>query len=151
LRLLVDGRQVAPVSVSHGRHVFLVPRADAAVRLVSRVAVPSEASPWIADDRSLGVLLRGLRVWMGATAVPIPLDHPDLHEGWWQPEWHGPTALRRWTNGDAVVAMPSAALMRPGPRLLEVEVARAMRYPLPTNAPRTMHSRGTQERTRQTG
>jgi hypothetical protein len=151
LRLLVDGRPVAPVSVSHGRHVFLVPRADAAMRLVSRAAVPSETCPWIADDRCLGVLLRGLRVWIGAVAVPIPLDHPDLTEGWWQPEWHSPTALRRWTDGDAVVPMPGATLARPGPCLLEVEVARAMRYTLPAIDPRTMHSRGTPGRTRQAG
>jgi hypothetical protein len=128
LRLLVDGRPVAPVSVAHGRHVFIVPRADAAVRLVSRGAVPSETSPWITDDRRLGVLLRGLRVRIGANLVPIPLDHPDLTEGWWQPEWHGPAGLRRWTDGNAVVPMLGAALA--GPCLLEVEVADAMRYKL---------------------
>ncbi|WP_158927342.1 Hint domain-containing protein [Acidisphaera sp. S103] len=141
LRLLVDGRQVAPVSVSTGRHVFIVPRIGAAVRLASRTAVPSETCPWIADDRSLGILLRGLRMRTGAMVVPIPLDHPDLREGWWQPEWHGPTALRRWTNGDAAVPMPGAALGAPGPCLLEVEIAGALRYRLPDPSPASMTDR----------
>jgi fibronectin-binding autotransporter adhesin len=146
LHLLVDGRRVAPISVAPvsvtqaWRHTFIVPRADAAVRLMSRWAVPSEVCPWIGDNRSLGVMLSGLLVRIGAMVEPIPLDHPDLTEGWWQPEWNGKVTLRRWTNGDAEVRMLSAALAAPGPCLLEVEVAAAMPYSLPASV---VHRRST--------
>jgi hypothetical protein len=130
LCLLVDGLPVRPVIEADGRHVFIVRRAGAAVRLVSRRGVPSETSPWISDDRALGVMVRGLTVRTGNLVVPVPLDHPDLGEGWWRPEWHGPTTLCRWTNGDAVVAMPDVAPTEFGPCLLEVEIAGTVLYPL---------------------
>jgi hypothetical protein len=131
LALLVDGRRLAPVSVAHGLHVFLLPAARTAVRLVSRSAVANETRPWVSDDRRLGVLPRELTVRSGRSAVPIPLDHPALGDGWWQPEWHDPTALRRWTNGDGLVPMPDIHLTEAGPCLLEVEVAATPPYPLP--------------------
>jgi hypothetical protein len=144
LHLLVDGRRVAPVSVVQGRTSFLLPRADAKVRLVSRSAVPSEMRPWVADGRRLGVMLCGLTLRSGALVSAIPLDHPAFGEGWWDAEWHGPTVLRRWTNGDAVVPMPAADLLAPGPCILEVETAAvALSYPLPavqeTEVERVVH------------
>jgi hypothetical protein len=52
--------------------------------------------------------------------------------------------LRRWTNGDAVVPMPAADLLAPGPCILEVETAAAaLCYPLPavqeTEVERVVH------------
>jgi hypothetical protein len=58
--------------------------------------------------------------------MPIPLDHPKLGSGWWQAEWHDAAALRRWTDGDAVVPMPAVAA---GTWLLEVAVAATLPYP----------------------
>ena len=130
MRLMVDARAVSPASVVQGRHMFVVPRAGAVLRLMSRSAVPSDAAPWAGDERHLGVMLGGLTVRSGALVLPIPLDHPAFGTGWWQPEWHGPTALRRWTDGDALVPMPDTALLEPGPCLLEVVIAGTVRYPL---------------------
>jgi collagen type I/II/III/V/XI/XXIV/XXVII alpha len=127
LCLIVDGRRVAPVSVMFGKHVFVVPACATTVRLRSRGAMPSETAPWVSDDRRLGVLLRALTVRSGADVVAIPLDHPCFGEGWWQTERHGSAALRRWTDGDALVPMPEPAT---GTCLLEVEVAATMAYPL---------------------
>jgi len=122
------------VSVAQGRYVFVLPSAGTAARLVSRSAVPGETRPWVSDDRCLGVLLRGLTIRSGALVLPIPLDHPAFGEGWWRPEWHSPTALRRWTNGDALVPTPDAHLMEPGPCLLEVDVAQTLAYSLPATS-----------------
>jgi hypothetical protein len=127
LHILMEGRRLAPISVTHGQHVFALSRADASVRLMSRSAVHTE--PWIADDRRLGVMLSGLTWRFGALVVPVPLDHPALDQGWWQPEWHGPTELRRWTDGDAVVPMTGLGLAALGPCLLQVAVAGTVPYP----------------------
>jgi Hint domain len=134
LCLSVDGRQIAPVCVDRGKHVFVVPTGAAEVRLRSRAAVPSDAVPWVSDDRRLGVLLSGLTVRSGADAMPIPLDDPGFGPGWWQPEWHGSAILRRWTDGDAVVPAPERM---EGVCLLEVEVAASLSYPVPLPAPAT--------------
>jgi hypothetical protein len=84
-------------------------------------------------------MLRGLTLRSGALVLPIPLDHPSFEAGWWQPEWHCPTALCRWTDGDALVSIPVAHLAAPGPCLLEVEIAGTLPYPLP--AVRDMNSK----------
>lgn len=130
LCLLVDGSSLAPVSFAAGRYVFVLPDAGATARLVSRSTVPAETRPWIADDRRLGVRLRGLTLRSGASVLPIPLDHPTLVEGWWQPERHGPSTLCRWTNGDA--ELPLADTGSPGREacLLEVEIAATLAYPV---------------------
>ena len=95
---------MAPVSVTCGRYVFVLPDAGATVRLVSRSAVPAVTRPGVAVDRRLGVLLRGLSLRSGESVLPMPLDLPGLVVGWWQPEQHGPNTLlaagpmatRRW-------------------------------------------------------
>ena len=130
LHLLVDGRPIAPIGVAQGKHSFLVPAEARSVRLRSRTAIPSDTTPWLADDRPLGVMLRRLTTRSTTETLSIPLDHPGLGLGWWQPEWHDNATLRRWTDGDAVVPMPPAE----GPCLLEVEVAATLTYKLPVAA-----------------
>jgi hypothetical protein len=127
LCLLVDQRGIAPIGVTRGRYVFILPRNDRAVRLSSRAAAPGDTAPWIADERRLGVMLGGLTVHAGGQISPIPLDHPALGDGWWEPEWHN-AALRRWTNGDALLPVPLLARIGDGPCLLEVEIAAAGPY-----------------------
>jgi hypothetical protein len=126
---MVNGTRVNPISVVGGRYVFTVPPTDSEIRLASRAARPSDRGPWIGDRRCLGIMLSGLTWRCGEQITPIPLDHPDLAEGWWDPEWHGPNVLCRWTNGDAVIPGP-------GPQarasLLEVTVAGTLRYPITT-------------------
>jgi hypothetical protein len=131
LHINVDGRSIAPVSFANGRYTFVLPRADATVRLISRDAVPSATRPWIADDRHLGVLVRSLTLRSGGSVQSIALDNPALTDGWWAAEWHNPTALRRWTNGNAALPVAQAGLPASGPCLLEVEVAETQAYVLP--------------------
>ena len=132
LCLLVDGNRRGPVSVVQGRYVFVLPRTDRLVRLVSRATVRPDTAPWVTDDRRLGVQLRGLLIRTSDGVWPIPLDHPDFGDGWWLPEWHGATMLRRWTNGDAAIPVSRAASS--GPCLLEVDVAATVPYPVPEAA-----------------
>lgn len=131
LQLVADGHPLSPVSVEGGKHVFVVPPGAKTLRLRSRSAAPSETAAWVSDDRQLGVQLGGLIVRSGADVITIPLDHPAFGAGWWQDdraEWYNATALRRWTDGDALVPMPEA--FAPGPCLLEVQVAATVPYPL---------------------
>jgi hypothetical protein len=131
LHLMVDGRRCAPVSAAHGCYTFLVAGNPSAVRLVSRHAVRSNMTPWVADSRRLGVQLGAMTIRCGGAVVPVPLDHPLLADGWWEPEWHAATTLRRWTKGDAVVPLMEVG---PGSLVLEVEVAATVPYPLPSAA-----------------
>jgi hypothetical protein len=48
----------------------------------------------------------------------VPLDHPDLSQGWWAVERYG-VVLRRWTNGDAVLPLPAID----GPAVLEIRAS----------------------------
>ena len=71
--------------------------------------------PWLEDRRCLGVYVERM-VLRGSSAVEeIPVDHPGLSQGWWAVERDG-TALRRWTNGDALLPLPSYS----GPTMLEI-------------------------------
>jgi hypothetical protein len=63
--------------------------------------------------------------------LPIALDHPRLVVGWWQPEQHGPNTLRRWTNGDATLALADTGSAGREACLLEVEIAATLAYKLP--------------------
>ena len=131
---LTEFGPAAPTVGAPGRYEFTLPRGTKWVRLVSRNAMPSETAPWISDSRRLGVMLRALRLRSGVSIVTVPLDHPGLREGWWQPEWHGPNALCRWINGDAVVELPHEASSEVGPWVLEVGLS-TVPYPLPGSAP----------------
>ena len=55
----------------------------------------------------------------------IPLDHPELIEGWWAPEWHDANALRRWTQGQAALPIETK-----GPVVLEIEIGGTLEYAL---------------------
>jgi len=117
--LLVDGRRVDALLREAGRHIFALPGGAERITLASASAIPSDARPWIDDHRRLGLMVSRL-VLRGPDGhdTPIPLDHPALAEGWWAPEWHASSVLRRWTDGGATIT-----LERAGGRLLEVVVA----------------------------
>jgi hypothetical protein len=134
LHLMVDGRRCDALSGTHGCYTFLLAGNASEVRLVSRHAERPETAPWVADRRRLGVLLRAITIRRGCAVLPVPLDHPLLADGWWAPEWHAATTLRRWTEGDAVVPLMDAG---PGPLLLAVELAATVPYPLSSAARKT--------------
>jgi hypothetical protein len=124
LRLVVAGRDIRPVDVTGGRHVFVLPIGSETIRLVSRAASPAAVQPWHDDRRRLGVAVSRLACQAGAGREDLPLDGPMLSEGWWGAEQDGP-ARWRWTDGDASLRLP------PDCRIVEVHLLRdAMRYPL---------------------
>jgi autotransporter passenger strand-loop-strand repeat protein len=111
LRLQVRGRELKPVTVLDGWYCFVLPQHHAgAVRMVSRADVASAMRPWLTDLRRLGVAVRRIRVRCGATLTEIAVDHPSLCEGWWEVERDN-RRLWRWTNGDALLQLPSDAAM----------------------------------------
>ena len=123
LRMMAKGRMVKPIYGDDKLVIFTLPRDAKEVRLVSRAQSPTEARPWLSDQRQLGVRVTRL-VLRGADEVrEVPMDHPDLVDGWWAVE-HDGQMMSRWTDGEAVLPLPP---MR-GIAMLEVHLAGAMTY-----------------------
>lgn len=70
-------------------------------------------------------------VQSGAGVEQIPLDHPSMMRGWHRVEQQD-GQLRRWTNGDATIAVPPGAAEHGG--VLEIAVSATMAYPVHTAA-----------------
>jgi Hint domain len=105
LHLMVDGRACWPVAVTGDRHVFVLPRPAASIRLMSRMTAPCDVTPWIEDRRGLGVAV-GRVVFAGpAGRSDFAADHPSLVDGWWAAERDGPKSWR-WTDGNAELPVP---------------------------------------------
>jgi hypothetical protein len=117
LEIVVGGRSLPPIVADNGRYVFALPATDHAIWLTSRTAVPSDVQPWVEDRRRLGVMVSRLTLLTCDGVETIPLDHPSFGDGWWAVEWHGATALRRWTDGQARLPIQTSL-----PILLEVEL-----------------------------
>jgi Hint domain len=106
LHIVAEGRALRPLYGENGLYVFALPKGMTEVRVVSRAGAPTGIQPWLEDRRCLGVHVARI-VLRGAHEVQdVPVDHPVLFQGWWAAEQDG-MALRRWTNGDAVVPLPS--------------------------------------------
>ena len=115
VRLVAKGRTLRPLYGENGLYIFALPKGTTEVRLVSRSAAPTDARPWLDDRRCLGVNVERI-VLRGASELrEVPVDHPDLSQGWHMVERDG-VALRRWTSGEAVLPLPALA----GPTMLEV-------------------------------
>jgi hypothetical protein len=71
--------------------------------------------PWLDDRRCLGVNVERIVVRSANELREVPVDHPDLSQGWHVVERDG-IALRRWTSGDAVLPLPALS----GPTILEI-------------------------------
>ena len=133
LRLLAmspEHRSVKPIHSDGNLAVFVLPRGVTEVRLVSRAQSATEARPWIEDRRRLGVRLKRIVLRGGADLCEIPLDHPDLTTGWWAVERDG-GAMRRWTDGDAVLPLPAIDENV----TLEIHLADEMTYIAETDVP----------------
>jgi hypothetical protein len=125
LRIVAKGRTVRPLYSENGLYIFALPKGATEVRLVSRSAVPTDARPWLDDRRSLGVNVERIVLRVASDVTELPVDHPDLVQGWHAVERDG-VALRRWTDGEAVLPLP---VMAP-PMLLEVRAPNgSMSYP----------------------
>jgi hypothetical protein len=123
LRLVVKGRSVKPIYGDGDLVIFTLPRGAREVRLVSRAASPTDTRPWLEDRRRLGVRVARI-VLRGADEVrELPVDHPDLTDGWWAVERDG-QIISRWTAGEAVLPLPAMH----GDAMLEIHLAGAMTY-----------------------
>jgi hypothetical protein len=130
LRIVVNGCTRRPVSTEDGLHIFVLQKGIARVRLVSRAGAPTDVRPWLNDRRRLGVCVERIALRSTNCVHEIPVDHPDLSAGWWAPERVG-TCLRRWTAGDAELALPGDAM------ILEVRISEGgMSYVLGVDAQR---------------
>ncbi|MGC8476379.1 MAG: Hint domain-containing protein [Acetobacteraceae bacterium] len=116
LSVRADGRTFLPVAREGSVYRFALPAGP--TTLVSRSAYPQDATPWIEDQRRLGVMVRGLRL----DETEVPLEHPALAAGWWGPETDG-AARWRWTDGAAALG----TLTRPA--VLTVTLGDTLPYP----------------------
>ncbi len=128
LHLRIGERVVRPLMPAPNCFTFILPAGFGPIRLSSRSGYPTDARPWLDDRRKLGVCLA--RIICQETIGPreIPLDHPDLTEGWWQVE-ATPNQSRRWTNGDALLVVPSAT------KMVRIKLAGALSYRITTADP----------------
>ena len=118
-----DGRTVKPLFNDSNHVVFALPAVGSEVRLVSRAQAPTEARPWLDDQRQLGVRVKRLVLRGIDETRAVAMDHPDLTRGWCAVERDGPT-MNRWTDGAAALPLPT---MR-GHIVLEVHLAGSMTY-----------------------
>ena len=100
--------------------IAITRRADGSVIIASRCAIPGHLTPDPRDRRRLGVKIAALHREDGSA---IPLDHPDLTQGWYDPQTDG-----RWTDGRAVIP---AALAQG--RMITFDLAATTRYRLPVS------------------
>jgi len=127
LRVVAGDCTLQPISAVNGSLRFMIPDSVTEIRLVSRSALPTDTRPWLEDRRRLGVYLERIALrTMSGEHRDIPLDHPELSQGWWDVE-HATEGLRRWTNGDAILRLPA---LDGAPLILEIEVSTSgMLYP----------------------
>ena len=123
LRLFAKGRAVKPVYSDKALVIFALPRGANEVRLVSRAQSPTAARPWLEDRRMLGVRVARIVLRSAEDMREVPVDHPSLANGWWAVERDG-IGLRRWTNGEAVLPLPSMD----SEAMLEVHLGGEMTY-----------------------
>jgi hypothetical protein len=107
LCVIAKERTIPPLCSDNGLFIFVLPQGTTRVRLVSRAAAPTDAKPWLEDRRRLGVYVERIQLRTGDEVRDVPLDHPELSQGWWAVERSG-YAMRRWTDGDAFLSLPAS-------------------------------------------
>jgi hypothetical protein len=105
LRIIANGRPLLPSCADGGHYIFVLPKGLPEVRLVSHAGAPTDARPWLEDRRRLGVCVQRIVLDGSGDVQEVPLDHPNLSQGWWAVEWDG-AAPRRWTDGAALLPLP---------------------------------------------
>ncbi len=118
LRIMSGARSLQRSHADGGRYILVLPNGDDEVRLVSSAGAPADLRPWSDDRRRLGVSVERIVLRTAEGQLDLPLDHPDLSQGWWAVERDG-TTMRRWTNGDAMLPLPPFA----GPAILEIRAS----------------------------
>ena len=113
------GERLRPLSSENGLYTFLLPGGTKEVSLVSRAGKLTDTRPWLEDRRCFGVYVERILLHGSGGIGQIPLDHPQLSQGWWAVERYG-SVLRRWTDGNAVVLLPALD----APTVLEIRASR---------------------------
>ncbi len=121
--LLVDGVARLPMSNVDNRFVFTLPVTANDVCLVSRVAKPCDLTPWVEDQRRLGVAVKRIVLSGGSGVVEVPVDAPWLADGWWGVERAG-GQIWRWTDGHARLPLP------PFVASIEIHLTAGHHYPV---------------------
>jgi hypothetical protein len=122
LTLEAAGRMYRPVHCRDGVYAFVLPALRGEVLLASRSTAPSRLQPWLGDERRLGIAVRRIILRHDEDIRIIPADHPGLTEGWGTVETDG-TAIWRWTNGAARLAIQSSS-----PTVIEIETCISKTY-----------------------
>ncbi|MDE2005090.1 MAG: Hint domain-containing protein [Rhodospirillales bacterium] len=130
-RLLVHGREIAPIEQAPGRVAFLLPAGTEDAILVSRFGSPADSAPYLNDHRRLGVAVRHAVLRAGGEERVIAADTPALTQGWHPVESDAAGSLWRWTEGRA--HLPLGAI--DAPAILELHLAGAMTYRLGAEGP----------------
>lgn len=120
--LELDGRRIKPTIMRNGFCAFVLRETGSSARLLSHATAPCELAPWVDDQRELGIMVRRITLRSDEDLITIPLDHPDLVNGWWAYERDECSAWR-WTNGAAELMLPPG-----GPAVLEIEFGQQERY-----------------------
>jgi Hint domain len=129
LHLLADGVRVEPTRRHPGRYTFQLSARPARLVLASRAAAP-QVLGLSRDPRVLGVGIRRLLVWQGATLVMIEAGDDRLSSGFHAFE---PDLALRWTEGSAEIQAEFLEAVT-GAFELEVLTAGATHYRLQARA-----------------
>ncbi len=125
-----ERRNGKPIHSDGNLVLFVLPRGVKEVRLASRAQLATQARPWLEDRRRLGVRVKRIVLRGPHELREIPVDHPDLTEGWWAVERDG-QVMSRWTDGHAVLPLPGMA----GDVILEIHLADPMTYVVEAEVP----------------
>jgi len=120
LRIVTKGREIHPLYSDDRLFIFALPKGATEARLISRFGSPTNTRPWLEDRRCLGVYVERITLRSLSEVHEVPLDHPDLSEGWWAVERDG-IAMRRWTDGNAALPLPVVD----SPGMLEIRASNA--------------------------
>jgi hypothetical protein len=115
LHLIVDGVALWPTAAADETYRFSLARPPGEVWLTSRSAVAAETDAASRDRRRLGVSLRRIALRGSNWAFDLPLDSPQLREG-----FHPQEGNHRWTDGMARLPAGMLALLR---GKVEIEIA----------------------------
>ncbi|GBR28376.1 hypothetical protein AA0473_1728 [Acetobacter orleanensis NRIC 0473] len=128
----MDGKIIRKIREENGRVSFMLPAGVTQVRLVSRASRPSDVvGPFVDDRRMLGVLVGDIVVQNGNLAPYHVMLHPESGS---LPGWYAASpGETRWTNGSALLPLPTAQpqalriltlhILSAGPYLLQGEAS----------------------------
>ena len=104
LHIVADGTVIMPIRSGNSRYVFAIPAGVKTASLVSRFVIPTDAEPYGADSRRLGVAVDSITIQSNGMERVIPADFPIEAAGWYDAETAS-ASLWRWTDGTAILPL----------------------------------------------